>query len=138
MTRRDSLSVPEPLITEIPRHRIPADPMTWVAAFADRPGLVFLDSALRHETLGRYSFIAADPIHRVTARGKAVEIDGAPFTGSPFDALDHLLKRYPLAQIAGLPPFQTGLAGCFGYGLRHWLEEVPAHRHRDHGFADLD
>ena len=112
--------------------------MPWVAAFADCRGLVFLDSALRHETLGRYSFIAADPIHRVRASGEAVEIDGARFAGAPFDALADLLQRYPLAQVPGMPPFQTGLAGVFGYGLRHWVEAVPPHGRRDHGFPDLD
>jgi para-aminobenzoate synthetase component 1 len=132
------MSVPstfEPLVTEIPR--IPADPMYWVAAFADCPGLIFLDSALPHETLGRYSFIAADPIHRITAAGDGTEIDGAAFAGSPFDALDHVLKRYPLAERPDLPPFQTGLAGFFGYGLRHHVEAVPSHGRHDHGFPDL-
>jgi para-aminobenzoate synthetase component 1 len=112
--------------------------MDWVAGFADCPGLIFLDSALRHESLGRYSFIAADPIHRVTASGEDTEIDGVRFTGSPFDAVDHLLRRYPFAEQPGMPPFQTGLAGYFGYGLRRHLESVPAHRRRDLAFPDLD
>jgi para-aminobenzoate synthetase component 1 len=130
-------SLYEPLITEIPHPRIPADLMDWVTGFADCPGLVFLDSALPHETLGRYSFIVADPVHRVVARAGKTEIDGIAFAGSPFDALDHLLKRYPVAERPDLPPFQTGLAGSFGYGLRHAVEEVPVHGRRDHGFGDL-
>jgi para-aminobenzoate synthetase component 1 len=126
---------PECLVTEIPR--IPRDLMPWVAAFADCPGLVFLDSALSHATLGRYSFIAADPIHRIEASGEQVEIDGQAFGGSPFNALQALLHRYPVAAQQQLPPFQTGLAGYFGYGLRHRVEEVPAHALHDHGFPDL-
>jgi para-aminobenzoate synthetase component I len=125
----------EPLVTEIPR--FPADPMHWVAAFADCPGVIFLDSALSHETLGRYSFIAADPIHRIIATGDRTEIDGAAFAGSPFDALDHVLTRYLVEERPDLPPFQTGLAGFFGYGVRHHVEVVPSHRRRDHGFPDL-
>jgi para-aminobenzoate synthetase component 1 len=128
-------STPEPLVTEIPQ--IPADLLHWVAAFADCPGLIFLDSALTHATLGRYSFIAADPIHRVVAQGAHVAIDGRPFSGSPFDALAHLLDLYPVAARPDLPPFQTGLAGYFGYGLRHQVEDVPAHARHDHGFPDL-
>ncbi len=127
----------EPLVTEIPRSRIPADPMEWVAAFADCPGLVFLDSALSHDTLGRYSFIAADPVHRIVAAGERTEIDGQAFAGSPFDAMDRLLARYPLAERPDLPPFQTGLAGFLGYGLRHRVEEVPSHARHDHSFPDL-
>ncbi len=125
----------EPLVTEIPR--IPADLMDWVAAFADCPGLIFLDSARSHETLGRYSFIAADPVHRIVAEGDRTEIDGAAFAGSPFDALDSVLERYPVTERPDLPPFQTGLAGFFGYGLRHHVEAVPSHGRRDHGFSDL-
>jgi para-aminobenzoate synthetase component 1 len=128
----------KPLITEIPPQRIPTDLMDWVVGFADCPGLLFLDSALRHETLGRYSFIAADPVHRLVTRGDATTIDGVPFEGSPFVAIAHLLERYPLEQVPGLPPFQTGLAGQFGYGLRHHVEAVPAHARSDHGFPDLE
>jgi para-aminobenzoate synthetase component 1 len=130
-------ALPKVVVTEIAPGLYPADPMAWVMAFADCPGLAFLDSALRHGELGRYSFIAADPIHRVTAT-EQTKLDGMPVAGTPFDALDALLRRYPLYQDPELPPFQTGLIGCFGYGLRRHLENVPAHAVRDHGFADLD
>jgi para-aminobenzoate synthetase component 1 len=112
--------------------------MDWVVRFVDCPGLIFLDSALRHESLGRYSFIATDPVHRLVTRGTATLIDGVPFDGSPFDAIAHLLARYPLEQVPDLPPFQTGLAGQFGYGLRHHVEAVPVHARNDHGFPDLE
>jgi para-aminobenzoate synthetase component 1 len=128
----------EPLITEIPAERIPTDLMDWVVGFVDCPGLIFLDSALRHDSLGRYSFIAADPVHRLVTSGDATTIDGVPFEGSPFAAVAHLLARYPTEQVPGLPPFQTGLAGQFGYGLRHHVESVPAHARSDHGFPDLE
>src|SRR3954469_8626850 len=99
-----------PLITEIPAERIPTDLLDWVTGFVDCRGLVFLDSALVHETLGRYSFIAADPVHRLVTRGAATTIDEEPFAGSPFDAIEHLLGRYPVEQVPNIPPFQTGLA----------------------------
>ncbi|HEY4162498.1 MAG TPA: hypothetical protein VGM59_05495, partial [Dongiaceae bacterium] len=124
-------------VAEIPSAQIPDDLMDWVAGFADCRDLVFLDSAKRHPTLGRYSFIAADPIHRITAEAGRTTIDDQPFEGSPFDAMRDLLTRYPVARRADLPPFQTGLAGAFGYGLRHEVEAVPRHDLRDHGFPDL-
>src|SRR4051812_38747720 len=127
-----------PLITEIPPERIPTDLLDWVAGFVNCPGLVFLDSALAHESRGRYSFIAADPVHRLVTRGMTTTLDGEAFAGSPFDAIQHLLGRYPIEQVADLPPFQTGLAGQFGYGLRHHSESVPAHGCSDHGFPDLE
>jgi para-aminobenzoate synthetase component 1 len=135
---RPNPSINRPLITEIPTERIPTDLMDWVVGFVDCPGLVFLDSALRHESLGRFSFIAADPVHRLVARGEVTTIDGVPFEGSPFEAIADLLARFPVEQIPGLPPFQTGLAGQFGYGLRHQVEAVPAHSRSDHGFPDLE
>jgi para-aminobenzoate synthetase component 1 len=112
--------------------------MDWVVGFVDCPGLIFLDSALRHESLGRYSFIAADPLHRLETRGTLTTLDGAAVEGGPFAAIADLLARHPLDQIPGLPPFQTGLAGQFGYGLRHHVESLPAHARSDHGFPDLE
>jgi para-aminobenzoate synthetase component 1 len=112
--------------------------MDWVVGFVDCPGLVFLDSALRHESLGRYSFIAADPAHRLVARGAETAIDGVPFAGSPFDAIERLLAMHSVEQVPDLPPFQTGWAGQFGYGLRRHLEAVPDHGRSDHGFPDLE
>ena len=125
------------LVHEIDRERIPADPLLWVSAFADCRGLVFLDSALRQPGLGRYSFIAADPFHIVAAKGAATTLDGVAAAGSPFDALDALLARYPVAHRPDLPPFQTGAAGYFGYDLRHHLEVLPPHRSDDLPFPDM-
>lgn len=111
--------------------------MPWVSAFADCAGLVFLDSALRQPGLGRYSFIAADPIHLIEAKGSVTRLDGAVAPGSPFDVLDGLLARYPVENRPDLPSFQTGAAGYFGYDLRHHLEVLPPHRLDDQPFPDL-
>jgi para-aminobenzoate synthetase component 1 len=100
-------------------------------------GLVFFDSALGHETLGRYSFVMADPFHRLVADGDRVTLDGAAVTGDPFAALADLMARYPIEAVPELPPFQGGVAGSFGYGLRHHLERVPAHRRDDQDMPDL-
>ncbi len=80
------------------------------------PHLVFFDSAMRHMHLGRYSFVAADPVEWITE----------PADGS--DALRVLNDR--IASLSGparvdLPPFQGGWAGLFGYELAASLEEVP-------------
>ena len=79
------------------------------------PHVVFFDSAMRHPQLGRYSFIAADPIAWLTARA-----DGS-------DALRQLADRaasLPPTLRAGLPPFQGGWAGLFGYELAGSLERI--------------
>ncbi len=45
---------------------LPADPVAWCRAFADRPGLALFDSALKDGRLGRYSFLAIDPFARLS------------------------------------------------------------------------
>src|SRR5688500_17018031 len=82
-----------------------------VAAFrrlAWLPHVVFFDSAMRHPQLGRWSFIAADPVEWIE-----VAADGT-------DALALLAKRLaelPTTTRRDLPPFAGGFAGLFGYEL---------------------
>ena len=124
-----------PLIHPLPEPAL--DPMRWAAALRPAGGLVFLDSALPHQALGRYSFVMADPFHRLVADGERVALDGATVAGDPFAALAALMARYPAAAVPDLPPFQGGIAGSFGYGLRHHLERVPRHRRDDQDIPDL-
>ncbi|MDY0881342.1 aminodeoxychorismate synthase component I [Dongia soli] len=126
------------LVQEISLAALPRDPIAWVQAFADLPGLVFLDSARPGGALGRYSFLAADPIHMIEAKGNQVRLDGAVVRAEdPFQAIQRILRRYPVSPRPDLPPFQTGLAGFFGYDLRHHLEQVPPHAVDDQPFPDL-
>ena len=80
------------------------------------PHVVFFDSAMRHLQLGRYSFIAADPVQWLT-----IPADGS-------DALALLAGEdaiLPETLRPDLPPFQGGWAGLFGYELAGGLEKVP-------------
>ena len=113
------------------------DPLRWAAALRPAGGLAFFDSALPHETLGRYSFVMADPFHRIAANGSALSVDGRELAGDPFALLADLMTRYAQQNLPGLPPFQGGLAGSFGYGLRHHLEKLPRHRLDDQPIPDL-
>jgi para-aminobenzoate synthetase component I len=86
---------------------------------ASLPHCLFLDSALRHQTLGRYSFVAADPFAFVQC----------PADGS--DVLTILAERlgcFSAATLPELPPFQGGAAGLFSYDLGRSLETVPLPR----------
>src|SRR5688572_28960384 len=116
---------------------LPADPVAWCRAFADRPGLALFDSALRHAELGRYSFLGIDPFARLEAQGGRVRLNGADMGSDPFGVADELVQRYAVEPLEGLPPFRTELAGYFGYGLRHHVEQVPAHVRQDIDFPDL-
>lgn len=125
----------QPLIFKLPKTA--CDPLRWAVALRPIGGLVFFDSALAHHTLGRYSFIAADPFHRLMVEGAQVKLDGVAKADDPFTIIENLMARYRLEPIADLPPFQGGIAGIFGYGLRHYIERLPRHRHDDQGIPDL-
>jgi len=81
------------------------------------PYCLFLDSALFYTSLGRYSFLAADPF----------EFLRFPADGSDaLSALERSWGQYCTTAIRGLPPFQGGAAGLFGYELNRSLERLPA------------
>ena len=81
------------------------------------PHVVYFDSAAPHPKLGRYSFIAADPVAWLE-----VPADGR----DAFGPLGELLSGHAGPSRPDLPPFQGGVAGMFGYDLCHSLERVPA------------
>lgn len=93
------------------------EPAEALGRCADLPHALLLDSALRHPTLGRYSFLAVDPF-------EYLEIP----PGSSGDALGRLgarMAELATARHAELPPFQGGAAGLFGYELGRQWETIP-------------
>jgi para-aminobenzoate synthetase component 1 len=93
------------------------------------PHLLMLDSAEADSENGRYSFVAADPFEWLCT------------WQTPSDPLRDLadrLSRLPvLPTIAGLPPFQGGAAGLFGYDLCHWIERLPRPRFDEFQTPDM-
>lgn len=94
------------------------------AVLARLPHAIFLDSALADRPaeppaasvpprLGRYSFVAADPVHSLSVPADAA--DPAAEISRAFAAIRHLLADLTCPTIPGLPPFQGGLAGLFSY-----------------------
>src|SRR5258708_7242414 len=101
------------------------EPVTAMRCLAHRPHLTFLDSAVRHESLGRYSYLACDPFSTyVIANGQA-SCGGEALEGDPWAALRTLLAKYPQEHRPDLPPFQGGVAGFFAYDLNRTLERLP-------------
>jgi len=105
----------------------PPDPLDTCARLAGLPFLVFLDSAIEDERLGRYSFLTADPPALIRSRR----------TGDPLVAARRLLARHALAPVPDLPPFQGGVAGYVGYDWGAALERVPRARYRDCAAPDV-
>jgi len=94
---------------------VPApDPFGTCVRFSGLPYLLFLDSSAQG-ALSRYSFLAADPV--AVAR-------------TPEAARD-MLRTHRHPPVAGLPPFQGGIAGYIGYDWGAEQEQVvrpPADR----------
>jgi para-aminobenzoate synthetase component 1 len=92
------------------------DPEEIFQRLAHLPYCLFLDSASRHPTLGRYSFLAADPFEIVR-----ISADGS----DALDVLGKIIQQFSVESVPELPPFQGGAAGLLGYELGRSLESVP-------------
>lgn len=108
-----------PLAVEL----VPApDPWQVARRLVHLPHLLFLDSAEPHESRGRYSYIAANP----TLWTKVAD-DVSP---NVLQEAARMLNNVRLPTIEGLPPFQGGIAGLFGYDLNRVIESrVPPSRY---------
>jgi para-aminobenzoate synthetase component 1 len=95
---------------------------------ANLPHVVFFDSAMRHPDLGRYSFVAADPVEWLCApadgrgalRDFGFRISDCGF-GKPGVNPQSAIRNPQL-------PFTGGWAGLFGYELARSLETIPSAR----------
>ena len=99
-------------------------PISGLAAFADLPDVCLLHSAAPDHPLGRYSFLAADPVVRVSAPAGAWPAVANQIRGT--------IRRPELA-FPALPPLQGGWLGWLSYELgtafnrtdRHEVEPLP-------------
>jgi para-aminobenzoate synthetase component 1 len=120
---------------------VPApDPWDVLQRLAGLPRPLFLDSALAHPLLGRYSFVAADPFEWLSSRGRHTYLtshSGPVADNDPFSILADRLAEYKAEPVPGLPPFQGGAAGLFGYDLCHHLERLPRPRFDEFETPDM-
>ena len=120
-----------PLVLEIPW----LDPVAAYAALAGAPWSMLLDGSAPEHPAGRHAFVLARPYRTMTSDGV-----GPAFArrANPFDALRGLLQEVPpAATVPGIPPFQGGAAGYFGYDLCHHLERLPRPPADDLRFPEL-
>ena len=111
-----------PLAVEL----VPApDPWAVARRLAHLPHLLFLDSADRDSPHGRYSYVAAGCLSLGLSHRRP---SGGPLLSERSD-----LNLLPLRTVDGLPPFQGGVAGLFGYDLGLALERIPEPRSDEFG-----
>ena len=109
----------DPVVEEL--NTVPS-PAEALRAFADSDGLILFDSALQRGRLGRYSFLAADPI-------ATFEIQRAMFGSDPFVSVRAFVAKlndhFEPGRCPDLPPFQGGVAGALSYELGGCWERIP-------------
>ena len=84
--------------------------------------LTLLESVMRREHLGRYSFLACNPRSTLTVTREGTFLDGVMQSGTPLALIDRLIADNRQAHLPGLPPFQGGLAGYIAYEFGRRLE----------------
>ena len=111
-----------------------------MAAFAERlAGLrdfAWLDSAMPHASLGRFSYLAADPYDALRVGATGATLGGRAVAGDPLDALSCALQAQRRAQVTGLPPFQGGAIGFVAYEYGRRFERLPETAVDDLGVPD--
>jgi para-aminobenzoate synthetase component 1 len=109
-------------------HELPhADMEAHAERLAGARYLAFLDSAMPHAALGRFSYLAADPYAVLEADGVGgATFDGRPVEGDPLGALTRALEMSRAPARPELPPFQGGAAGFISYDYGRRLERLPA------------
>jgi len=126
----DAVPVPTAAGAPLAVELVPA-PNPWAVArkLSTLNRLLFLDSAEQHSERGRYSYVAAAPL--LTVRGSAAK------SQNWFDELAGMARGFRQPTVPGLPPFQGGFAGLFGYGLNRQLERVPASQFDEFSCPDV-
>lgn len=109
------------------------DPIEAASRLAGLPSLALLDSAMAHPTLGRYSYLAADPFGIFRVRDGRAFWNDEPEPEGPLAALRGRLARFPIDRRQDLPPFQGGAIGFVGYEFGWSLEgrQSPVAGHGD-------
>lgn len=119
------------------------DPSIAFAPLANQPYSLFLDSADREHENARYSFIAAQPAETIESRNGIVTVTNlqqqTSYEADPFAVLKDRLAAHAFAEkpLPGLPPFQGGAAGLFGYDLARGIETIPDIAQADKDMPDI-
>ena len=108
----------EPLSREI----VYFEPSALALRLKTRRHLTVLESVMRREHLGRYSFLACDPVSTLKVTSAGTFLDDEPQAEPALAIVTRLLFENRAAHIAGLPPFQGGLAGFISYDFGRRLE----------------
>ena len=98
------------------------EPANVAARLLAEKNLTLLESVMRHEHLGRYSFLACNPSQTLRVESGVAYLDGDLQSAPALDILRQSLNACRSEMMTGLPPFQGGWAGYFSYEFGRSLE----------------
>lgn len=108
-------------------------------------GACLFESVIGGEKVGRYSFLAAEPILRFAATRNEVTVtdltgNRAVETFTDPDPLNAFRVHFQksVAEFDELPPFIGGAIGYAGYDVVRYVEHLPDAPQDDRGLPDLD
>ncbi len=135
-----------------------SDMLTPVQAFQrlDHSAAACLfESVIGGEKVGRYSFLASDPLMWIEAQGNLVRVGSQNSGGqqsasqesdwqidsfessNPFETLRSEVRKMRVAHPQELPPFIGGAVGYAGYDTVRYVEHLPHPPHDDRNLPDL-
>ena len=102
-------------------------PIAFLHAVQESSNNYFLLESLEGgEKWGRYSFVGYDPIVRIKAKDKVVEVKNTAtvklFAEDPIQCIRDILKEYKVPKIKGVPPLTGGFVGYFSYDFIQYCE----------------
>lgn len=104
-------------------------PLSTYLKLADGPYSYFLESVHGGEKWGRYSIIGlpCKTLLKVHDRDISISRDGTPlesFTAAdPLQVVQEFQARFRVPELPGLPRFNGGLVGYFGYDIVRYIEK---------------
>ncbi len=108
----------EPHVREI----VCLEPSALALRLKGQRHLTLLESVMRSEHLGRYSFLACNPKATLEVNSEGTFLCGKPQVATALDLIDQLVAENRQHHVPGLPPFQGGLAGYISYDFGRRLE----------------
>jgi len=111
-----------------------ADTLTPVSAFlrlSEGADYAFLlESASGGETVGRFSFVGADPLQVFTSRGSKIQLSHSSgeteeWTGDPFEGLKGVLSKFSCKETEHPDMFTGGAVGYISYDAVRHIEDLP-------------
>lgn len=112
----------KPLIKEI---NTSLDAFSIYSLFKEKRNIIFLDSAIGKDRLGKYSFIGLNPFITFKFKNNKCILNDREYFGDAFEELNAVVKKYEVINDTDIP-FVAGGMGYFSYDLGRSIENIPS------------